>query len=70
MLYGKDYVISGIHGGATITDSKLSLDGLDGKFKETPFKAAAGVTFAGQQPKPYSLIGSANAGATGSSAAR
>ncbi|MGH7944538.1 MAG: hypothetical protein ACREF9_05965 [Opitutaceae bacterium] len=58
VLYGKDYVVSGVRGMAVITDSKLSLDGLEGKFKENPFKVAAGVTFAAQRPKPYALTGS------------
>ena len=60
ILYGKDYVISGVHGTAIVTDTKLSLDGLEGKFKENPFKVAAGVTFAAQLPKPYSMLGSAD----------
>ena len=55
VLYGKDYVVSGVRGTAVITDSKLSLDGLEGKFKENAFKLATAVTFAAQQPKPYSL---------------
>jgi hypothetical protein len=60
VLYGKDYVVSGVHGSAVITDSRLSLDGLEGRFKENPFKVAAGVTFAPQQPKPYALGGTVN----------
>lgn len=60
ILYGKDYVISGVRGTAVITDSRLSLDGLEGKFKQNPFKVAAGVTFAAPQPKPYTLTGSLN----------
>lgn len=60
IVYGKDYVISGVRGTAVITDSKLSLDGLDGKFKENPFKLAGGITFAAQQPKPYTLTASAD----------
>lgn len=59
VVYGKDYVISA-RGAATITDSKLSLDGLEGRFKDNPFKLSAGLTFAAQQPKPYSLVGSAD----------
>lgn len=60
VVYGKDYVVSGIRGSALITDSKLSLDGFEGKFKENAFKVAAGVSFAAPQPKPYSLTGSVN----------
>jgi hypothetical protein len=60
IVYGKDYIISGVRGTAVITDTKLSLDGLEGKFKENPFKVSGGVTFAAQQPKPYTLIGSAD----------
>lgn len=60
ILYGKDYVISGVRGTAVITDSRLSLDGLEGKFKQNPFKVAAGVTFAAPQPKPYTLTGALN----------
>jgi hypothetical protein len=60
VVYGKDYLISDIRGTAVITDSKLSLDGLAGKFKENPFKLAGGITFSAQQPKPYALVGSAD----------
>jgi len=60
VLYGQDYVISAIRGTAIVTDSKLSLDGLEGRFKENPFKLSGGLTFAPQQPKPYALIASAD----------
>lgn len=59
VVYGKDYVISA-RGAAVVTDSKLSLDGLEGKFKDNPYKLAAGLSFAAQQPLPYSLTGSAD----------
>lgn len=58
ILYGKDYVISGVKGTAVITDSRLALEGLEGRFKENPFKVAAGITFTPPQPKPYALNGS------------
>lgn len=60
IVYGKDYTITGVRGTAVVTDSKLSLDGLEGKFKDKPFKIAGGLTFAAQQAKPYSLAGSAD----------
>ena len=60
IVYGKDYVISNVRGTAMITDSKLSLDGLEGRFKENPFKLAGGVTFAANQPKPYALSAAAD----------
>ena len=60
ILYGKDYVISGVRGNAMITDTKLSLDGLEGRFKENPFKLAGGVTFASNQSQPYSLTATAD----------
>ncbi len=60
ILYGKDYVISAVQGTTVITDSKLSLDGLTGKFKENPFKLAGGMTFVASQPKPYALTASAD----------
>ncbi len=60
ILYGKDYVISAVQGTTVITDSKLSLDGLTGKFKENPFKLAGGVTFTASQAKPYALTASAD----------
>lgn len=60
VLYGKDYVISGIRGSTVITDTRLSLDGLEGRFKENPFKLAGGLTFAAQQPQPYTLTASAD----------
>lgn len=58
-LHGQN-VISGIRGAAMITDTKLSLDGLEGRFKESPFKLSGGLNFAAQQPKPYSLVASAD----------
>lgn len=58
VLYGKDYTISAIRGTAVITNTRLSLDGLEGRFKENPFKVAGGLTFAANQAKPYSLLGS------------
>jgi hypothetical protein len=58
--YGKDYVVQGIRGNATITDSRLGLDGLEGRFKENPFKLSGAVTFNRQQPKPYQLTGAAD----------
>jgi len=57
VLYGKDYVVSNVRGAATITDSRLSLDGLNGSLNENPFKVAAGITFAAAQPKPYAVTG-------------
>ncbi len=60
ILYGKDYVISGVRGTAVITNTKLSLDGLEGRFKENPFKLSGGINFAAQLPKPYSLLASAD----------
>lgn len=60
VLYGKDYVVSNIRGAATITDSRLSLDGLEGALNENPFKVAAGLTFTATQPKPYAVAASVN----------
>ena len=60
VVYGKDYVISNVRGGATITDNRLSLDGFEGRMNENPFKVAAAVDFASQRPQPYALAGSAN----------
>jgi hypothetical protein len=59
IVYGKDYVISA-RGTAVVTDTRLALDGLEGKFKDNPFKLAAGLNFIAQQPKPYALTGSAD----------
>ncbi|MEY4687186.1 MAG: hypothetical protein RIR76_1209 [Verrucomicrobiota bacterium] len=57
VLYGKDYTIRAIKGAATITDSRLSLDGLEGSFRDQPFKLATAVTFNAVQPQPYALTG-------------
>jgi hypothetical protein len=57
IIYGKDYVISEVRGGATITDSRLALDGLQGRFNQDPFQLDAGVTFDPRQAKPYALSG-------------
>ena len=57
VLYGKDYTIRAIKGTATITDSRLALDGLEGSFRDNPFKLAAAVAFNTAQPQPYALNG-------------
>jgi hypothetical protein len=58
--YGQDYPISGLRGVLAITENRLAVETLEGRLKENPFKFAGGVTFAAQQPKPYSLTGTAN----------
>jgi hypothetical protein len=58
--YGHDYLISGIHGAAVVDDSRIGLDDLEGKFKETPFKVNAGVTFDAKRDQPYALVAKAN----------
>lgn len=58
--YGQDYPISGLRGALAITENRLAVETLEGRLKENPFKFAGGVTFAAQQPKPYSLTGTAN----------
>lgn len=60
ILYGKDYPITELKGLATVTDSKLSLDGISGKLKGDPFKIVGGVSYAASQPKPYVLGLTAN----------
>lgn len=60
ILYGKDYPITELKGLATVTDSKLSLDGISGKLKGDPFKIVGGVSYAARQPKPYTLGLTAN----------
>lgn len=57
VLYGKDYTIRAIKGTATITDTRLALDGLEGNFRDKPFKLAAAVAFNSAQPQPYALTG-------------
>lgn len=57
VLYGKDYTIRAIKGTATITDTRLALDGLEGSFRDNPFKLAAAVAFNAAQPQPYALNG-------------
>ncbi|MDO8540457.1 MAG: hypothetical protein Q7S40_08440 [Opitutaceae bacterium] len=60
VVYGPTYVISPLRGTATITPSKIVLEGLEGRFNENPFKSSATIAFNAQQPKPYSLTGSAD----------
>lgn len=59
VAYGKE-IITGLRGAAVITETRLSLDNLDGRMQENAFKLNAGITFAAAQPKPYSLTGSAD----------
>jgi hypothetical protein len=54
-----EYTVSAIKGRFAVTDAKLGIDTLEGKFKDNPFKAAGGVTFVATQPKPYTLAASA-----------
>jgi hypothetical protein len=58
--YGRDYTISNIHGTAVVTDTRLALDNLDGKFQENAFKVVAGISFSAKDPQPYTLTGSVN----------
>lgn len=58
--YGRDYVISGVRGSAAITPARLALNGLEGRFKDNPFKVSATIDFDAKQPKPYTLVGAAN----------
>lgn len=60
VVYGKDYTITGIVGHATVTPSRLALEGLQGQFKDDPFKANAVITFNPQQAQPYTLAGTAD----------
>lgn len=60
VIYGRDYPIRGIRGRLTIADTRLALEGMEGRMKENPFKASGTVTFDGQQAKPYTLAGAAN----------
>jgi hypothetical protein len=60
VVYGRDYVIGGVRGSAVVTDTRLALESLEGKFKDNPFKLNAGVTFTARQPQPYALTGNAN----------
>ncbi len=60
LQYGQDYPISGLRGALAITEDRLAVETLEGRLKENPFKFAGSVTFAAQQPKPYSLTGTAN----------
>jgi hypothetical protein len=60
VVYGKDYVISHVRGTATITDSRLAFEGLEGRFNNEPFRLDAGVAFDARQAKPYALTGVMN----------
>jgi hypothetical protein len=57
VLYGKDYTIRAIKGAASITNSRLALDNLEGNFRDKPFKLASTITFTPAQPLPYALTG-------------
>ena len=60
ILYGKDYVISGVRGSADVTPNRLALNSLEGQLKDSPFKANATVDFNAGQPQPYTLTGALN----------
>ncbi len=60
VVSGPTYVVSPLRGSAIITPSQITLEGLEGRFNENPFKSNATITFNAQQPKPYTLVGSAD----------
>ncbi|MEY4940940.1 MAG: hypothetical protein RIQ93_2675, partial [Verrucomicrobiota bacterium] len=60
VLYGKNYTINSILGVAVLTPTRLSLEKLEGQFKEKAFKLSGGISFAAQQPKPYTLTAAAD----------
>jgi hypothetical protein len=47
--------VTAIRGVAVANDTRLALDGFEGKFKANPFKVAAAITFAAKAPDPYQL---------------
>jgi hypothetical protein len=55
--YGRNYAVSDVRCAAAITETRLTLDHLDGKFQADAFKAAAAITFAAKDPQPYTLTG-------------
>ncbi|HUR59259.1 MAG TPA: hypothetical protein VM029_16195, partial [Opitutaceae bacterium] len=59
IVYGKDYNGSA-RGSATLTESRLVLDGLEGQMNQNPFKVNASVVFDAKQAKPYTLAGLAD----------
>ena len=57
ILYGTDYTIRAIRGTATVANTRLALDNLEGNFRDKPFKLSSAITFAPAQPQPYALTG-------------
>jgi uncharacterized protein involved in outer membrane biogenesis len=47
--------VTAIRGVAVANDTRLALEGFEGKFKANPFKVAAAVTFNAKAPEPYQL---------------
>lgn len=60
IIYGKDYLISGVHGTATISPTQLALNPFEGKLKANPFLLNATITFDANQDQPYTLAGKTN----------
>jgi hypothetical protein len=56
----REYVVSGLHGNATITTTHLGLNSLEGQLKENPFKLSATMEFDGSKPQPYTLASAAD----------
>lgn len=57
VLYGRDYTGRGLRGTATLTPARLTLDSLQGSFRDQPFNLSAALTFTPAQPQPYGLAG-------------
>ncbi len=57
IVYGRDYIVSGVKGSFVVNDTKLGVDSLEGRFKENPFKLVGVITFDPKKPTPYTLTG-------------
>lgn len=55
----RDYVVSGVRGGATITATHLGINSLEGQLKENPFKISATIDFDEKKAQPYTLASAA-----------
>jgi len=52
---GKDFDVSAIQGRITADDSRLAIDGLEGRMKKDAFKVSGALTFASGKEKPFAL---------------
>lgn len=57
VLYGEDYPINDVRGALVVSEDRITLEGKEGRLKESPFALAGTLAFDAAQARPYALSG-------------